>query len=136
MRRARGAMKLLGIFLIIGGLPGMSGSILGEASPNSRGLSFNKDKYMKALIYLICSGLLVVLYMLGFLVHLWTTWVSYKIHGIIGAVISFASPVVAEGFYFTYSVMKEHQLSPYTTTLLILVISWGVVFLTYHLNDR
>lgn len=86
----------------------------------------------------LLAGLITLLKLAGIGMHLWTVVLAYDIDGVLGAVVSFVFPILAELFYFFSMISHTNTLfNPYSTALIAYVFCYGFAFLfSMAISDR
>ncbi|MEH7116155.1 hypothetical protein V7128_01850 [Neobacillus vireti] len=82
-------------------------------------------KFFNGLFYFY----LVLLWILGGLLHLWTVYIAYSATGALGGVISFFFPVLSE-IYWAYGAWKFDGFNtPYIQWLILFFVMWVCKFI-------
>lgn len=89
------------------------------------------------LVGLVLTGLKII----GLLIHLWTLFIVYSIYGLLGTLIAFFMPILAQIYLFFVSWgISGTIFTKYNTILLVYVIGfivwWILVFAVKPSVDR
>jgi hypothetical protein len=72
---------------------------------------------------------IVLLWILGGLLHLWTAYIAFSISGFIGGIISLFAPVISQIFWGFKAWSNSGFESPYIQWLIVLVVMWVVYYI-------
>jgi hypothetical protein len=76
----------------------------------------------------ILSIYIVLLWILGGLMHLWTVYIIYQLHGLFMGIVSFFFPVISE-IYLAFTAWKTSGFeSSYIQWLIVLIILWAIYY--------
>jgi hypothetical protein len=76
----------------------------------------------------ISSIYIVLLWIVGLLLHLWTVWINFQIAGIIGGALALFFPVLSE-IYTTYKAWSIGGFNAiYVVCTLGYLLLWGIQF--------